>query len=137
MTTTFLVENGDVVVSDASGQPTLVADNVKVRQDINGALATEFDSDDIGAGLEEIIGTLGDAFSLRADIAQRVRSSLARMQALQNQFQRAQRPRDERIAQLIRLDVFPLEGSFTSVSFRAEILTVAGTVVASSGTLQG
>lgn len=137
MTTTFTITNGDVVISEASGQPGTVADGTKVRQDVKEALSTAQRVDNIGAGLDDLIGQPGDVLTLRADLTRRVRSSLGRMQDLQTRFHLGQRPTTERIARLVRLDVFPLEGALTSFAFRVEVQTIDGGRLALTGTIQG
>lgn len=136
MTTTFKIENGDVVINAANGQPLLLADGTKLRQDLAELLSVEAQDDDIGAGLEQIIdGSPRDVFSVRADVSRNIRAAIRRMQALQAQFHRNERPPTERLRDLSLLYVTNLQGSLTSYVFRAEFSTAASSKVPVTGVL--
>lgn len=134
MTTTFLIENGDVVTSAATGSPATVADGTKLRQDLREMLSTEARRDNIGAGLESVIdGQPADQFTVRSKITRRVRRAVETMQSLQAKHHRDQRPATERLRALVLLQVAPLEGSLTAYAFRAEFATVDGGRAATTG----
>jgi hypothetical protein len=136
MTTTFKIENGDVVVNAANGQPLLLADGTKLKQDLAELLSIEAKEDNIGAGLEQIIdGSPRDVFSVRADVSRNIRAAVRRMQALQAKFQRNERPPTERLRDLSLLYVTNLQGSITSYVFRAEFSTSASSKVPVTGVL--
>ena len=127
MTTTFLIEHGDVVISETGGQAKLVADAVKLRQDLKEMLSTAVRRGNIGAGLESILdGRPADAVIVRAQLTQRIRSSLANMRKLQDEFHRTERPATELIRQLTLVQVNQLEGGLTDYAFRVEVSTVHG-----------
>lgn len=134
MTTTFLIENGDVVVSAATGSPAMVADGTKLRQDLREMLSTEARRNNIGAGLESVIdGQPVDQFAVRSKITRRVRRAVETMQLLQTQHHRNQRPATERLRALVLLQVAPLEGSLTAYAFRAEFATADGGRTSTTG----
>jgi len=136
MSTTFLIEHGDVTISEASGAPKLVSNDTKLRQDVQEALSTSARTDNIGAGLEDVInGQPADKFSIRASISRRVRLSLERMQSLQTRFQRDQRPSTERVRRLSLVQVVPLEGALSAFAFRVAVTTQAGTQVSTTGVI--
>lgn len=136
MTTTFLIDQGDVVISEASGSPKMVADDTKLRQDVKEVLSTSVRPENIGAGLEEVInGKPADQFSIRADISRRLRVALDTMQSLQTRFQRDQRPNTERIRRLSLVQVTPLEGTLSAYAFKVAVTTQANTQVSTTGVI--
>lgn len=127
MTTTFVVDQGDVVVSDVSGQPNIVSGGLKFRQDLKEALSIDAKADNIGAGLDSILdGRPSDVFTVRAQISQNIRRAITNMQSLQAQFHRAERSGDERVRQLTAVHVTTVEGGLTDFAFRVEVATIGG-----------
>lgn len=124
MSTTFQISRGDVVVNDSSGQPKLVADDVKIRQDLRIALSTAARVDNIGAGLEDVVnGQAATASLVERQIERRVQASVANIQRLQDQFQRDQRPQEERLIRVATIIVTTVADDPTAFSFRAEFVT--------------
>jgi len=136
MTQTFLIQNGDVVIG-ATGQPTMVADGVKLRQDVQENLSISVQSTGFGAGLDDLVGILGDEFSLRAKVAQRVRTSIGAMLLLQNQYHRAQRPLTERIARIGQILVSSVGGKKSTFLFKVDVMSAAGLTASTTGILGG
>lgn len=126
---TFLIQNGDIVIG-ASGQPTMVNASAKLRQDVQENLSIETQRDGFGAGLDGLIGVLGDEFSLRAEVARRVRASIGVMIELQNRFHRAQRVTMERISRVKQILVTPVAGKKTTFLFKVDVVSIAGDSVA-------
>lgn len=122
---TFLIQNGDIVIG-ASGQPTMVEARAKLRQDVQENLSIDTQTDGFGADLDGLIGILGDEFSLRAEVARRVRSSIGAMIELQNRFHRAQRVAEERISRVKQILVTPVAGKKTTFLFKVDVVSVAG-----------
>lgn len=136
MATTFLIENGDVVVSEAGGQTKLIADGDKLKQDIKEMLSTEARADNIGAGLEGVVGGRpADKFTIRAEISRRLRRAIATLQTLQVKFQRAERPIDERVRRLSVVEVQALEGSLSAFAFKVAVTTERGFDTSVSGVI--
>lgn len=124
MSTTFQVSNGDVVINRSSGQPRLVADESKLRQDLRGALSSEARPDNVGAGLEDAVnGQAATSTLVTRQISRRVRTMVSNMQDLQTRFQREQRPRGERLVRLGGLQVSQVAGDPTAFYFRATFVT--------------
>lgn len=126
MSQTFLLEDGDVVVSPADGQPVMVRDGQKLRQDLGVAFATETRPNNIGAGLDAAVGLTGDQFRVQNVVSTRVRNTVRNLQALQREFIRDQRPDTELVASLLLVRVRPLQGSLTSYGVRIEVRTRDG-----------
>lgn len=134
MTTTFVISAGDVVISEATGTSSMVADHDKLRQDLREMLSTARDVDNIGAGLEEVInGRPTDQFAVRSELTRRVRRAAETMQSLQTKLHNAERPSNEQLRGLTLLQVSPLQGSRTSYVFRAEFATASGNRTAVTG----
>lgn len=124
MSTTFLIRNGDVDISRSSGQPKLIADADKIRQDLRVALATEARTDNVGAGLEDVVnGNAASAGTVERAIERRVRNSVASIQRLQDQFQRGKRPAAERLVRVATVQVSTVANDPTAFYFRAEFVT--------------
>lgn len=134
MTVTFQITNGDVTIG-SSGQPNTIADNVKLRQDVQENLAIEIQANGFGAGLESLIGVLTDEYAMRSEINQRVRKSIVAMQNLQDRYHRAQRPLNERIARVEQIIVTSVGDKKTTFLFKVDVRTVANTTETSTGGL--
>lgn len=138
MTTTFQVAGGDVVMDARTGRPKLLSGRVKLRQDVGEMLGVERLRDGFGAGLVELVGRVSSPFALQAEVARRVREGVAAMQALQRRFHWSERPDEERLLGLQQLVVGlardPATGAltYTDVTFRADVVTVAGSFAVSN-----
>jgi len=141
MTNTFQIVDGDVVISTATGQPYMVEEKEKLRQDVRQLLAQDTDEDGFGASLDRIVGTVpSDPTLTRADIAQGIRDSVRVLQALQDEFQSGYRTPEERLLEIVNLTVNQIRQgtqlSKTGFLFRLDVLSVAGgQSVAVSGTI--
>lgn len=136
MTTTFRVEQGDVVVSASSGQPTMIADGRKLRQDLAEMMSTQVQPDNIGAGLENIIdGSAVDRFDVQFRLSDSIGRATEVMKSLQRRIQRTERPPSEQLVSLVSIFVGPVVGSLTAYAFRAEFTTNANTRTSVSGVI--
>lgn len=136
MTTTFLIQGGDVSVSAATGQVRMVADGPKLEQDVKEMLATAERAGGIGAGLDRVVdGSPADLSTLQAEIARKIRAAIRRMQGLQLTFHKNERPPEELVAALLLLRVTRLENFDTAFAFRVEVSSVRGAVATTSGVL--
>lgn len=143
MTATLKLTNGDVSFSSATGRPFLLTGTDKFKQDIRENLDSAQQTDGTGAGLEDLIGLLGDPFSLRAEMNNRLTVAFEAYKKLQQSIQRSDRTPEERFGQLRTLTVVPLasilspvlttsfvntgEVSKTSLAFRVDVLSAAKT----------
>ena len=124
MTTTFLITQGDVVISQSSGQPRMIQDSDKLRQDIRIGLSTGVRLDNIGAGLEDVInGQAATPSLVERSIQRRVQTMVSNIQTLQGRFNREQRPRGERLVRLATVQVSTVENDPTAFYFRAEFIS--------------
>jgi len=124
MSTTFLVTQGDVTINRANGQARLIADDDKIRQDLRIALSTGARQDNVGAGLEDVIsGQAATPSFVENAILRRVRNMVEAIQRLQQQFQRNQRPRGERLIRAATIQVSTVANDPTAYYFRAEFIT--------------
>ena len=133
MSRTFLIQNGDWVVSAQTGRHQLVADAAKVRQDIRENLSVATQPSGFGAGIDQLLGQVFDPINFRVLLARNIRLSIQAMQALQDQFQPQQRPLAERIRGITALQVFLLNGA-TDFAFQLQVSTLAaGPQITASG----
>lgn len=132
MTTTFLIKNGDVVYSSATGRPLMISGVTKTRQDLQEAGEIRTLANGFGFGLDDLIGQIGDAVTTRVAISRKIRDGITAIMRLQQQFQRARRTPDELIAKLVRVVVTPIVRpnqsgtAATAFAYRFDILTVSG-----------
>jgi hypothetical protein len=137
MTTTIKIVNGDWVIDRRTGRPVTVADGEKLRQDVRENLTIARQPNGFGAGLEDIVGVVEDPFVIRSLIQQRIRESTNTMQRLQDRTQRGQRPANERIQRIEKLDVYPTTiggGNVkTGFAFSLQVRSEAGTTAIVSG----
>lgn len=136
MTSTFFIKDGDVVL-DNRGQPKLVADGPKLAQDLRECFAIETQTNGFGAGLESMIGLLGDEFSLRAELGRKVNASMENLKALQNRTHKAARPPQERIARVKSVRVSSVADKKTTALFHVSVSTASNEVVSAGGALGG
>lgn len=132
MSETFEIKNGDVVISSATGRPFTVERAKKFKQDALENLSTEVQANGTGAGLDETIPKLGDVFSLRADVSRNVVESFAALKRVQQETQRFDRARNERVGRVALCAVLPLRDpstgqvSLTAYSYRVDLLSEEG-----------
>lgn len=140
MTTTFLIQNGDVVKSGSTSRPQMIADSPKLSQDLTEASNIATQPNGFGFGFQTLIGKLTDPISLRSDLNRQIRDGVEAIKRLQNQSQRGQRPDEERVTRLTSVNVTPVaisDGSVaaTSYAFQFAIATAKGDQVATTGIL--
>jgi hypothetical protein len=58
MAQTFKVVDGDIVISGATGRPTLISGATKLRQDIKEFFTVDILPNGFGSGLEQLIGVV-------------------------------------------------------------------------------
>lgn len=136
MTQTFKIEHGDVVLDERNGQTVMVSDTVKLNQDVACALSTEQRRDNIGAGLDSLIGAAFDAFGLRIEITKRLRGAIETMISLQRRFHYGQRSHAERVRALVSVTVSPVNGSSTDFAFRVDVVSDANSTNSVTGVLR-
>ena len=139
---TFEVVNGDIPHSESTGRPRTVEGEVKFRQDVRENLNTSLQENGTGANLDNLISTIGDTFSIRAELSRRVTSAFEAYQAVQNSIQRFERPLSERISRVVYVNCVPLrdaqtgEISHTSFAFKVDVLSgQVGTTASVTGSL--
>lgn len=124
MTTTFLIERGDVAINRSSGTPRLIADGDKLRQDLREGLSTGVRDDNIGAGLEDVVaGQAATPSFVERQIQRRVRVMVSNIQSLQDRFNREERPRSERLVRLATVQVSTVADDPTAFYVRAEFIS--------------
>ena len=129
MTTTFEISNGDVVIDRNNGQPALIADGLKLKQDLRIALGTEARAENVGAGLEDTIKGRATTPSLMENAIERnLEQSATMMETLQTQFQRTERPAEEQLVRLAAVQVTTNVEDPTAYYFKAEYITARGRV---------
>lgn len=137
MSTTFLIVNGDVVISSANGQPIEIADQDKLRQDLQENFTIEKRPNGFGAGLEELIGFVPDSeITFRVSVFDALQESIESMKNLQEEFNANVRPTNERISKIGYLNVTVGENDPTSFSIRVDVTTVDGDTITIAGSSQ-
>lgn len=58
MAQTFLIQNGDWVVSSASGRPITITSSVKVKQDVQEFFSIAIQPSGFGAGIDDLVGVV-------------------------------------------------------------------------------
>lgn len=126
MAKTFMVQNGDVVIDQATGRPIMVTERDKTRQDLGELLAIEIQDNGFGAG---IIGLVGDVprnpYDLAFRIMSAVTSAVNRWIVLLRE-QRANRSDEEIVTRTSFNQAKVDEETRTKVNFRVDVETRAG-----------
>lgn len=141
MTKTFKVQNGDILFSSANGRPLSIEGREKLSQDIKENLEIEQLPDGTGAGLDALIGVIGDSYSLRAELSRRLNVSAEALKKLQNTIQQFDRTRNEKIARIVAINIFPLANQNsskieqTSFAYRIDFLSEEGEASLITGTI--
>lgn len=109
MTQTFLVQNGDILFSGATGRPVLIEGQTKLQQDLKQATEIRTLPNGFGFGLDDVIGLVGDVVSINIEVQRRIRDGITSIMMLQQRFLKAQRTPEEVIAKIDSISVFPLQ----------------------------
>lgn len=134
MSKTFLIRNGDVVMSSASGQPIEIADGDKLRQDLQENFTIEKRPSGFGAGLEDLVGFAPDnELEFKVDIFDALNDSIESMKSLQQEFNFNARPTNELISSIGYLNVSLLRNSKTDYLIRIDVNTVDGDTITLGG----
>jgi len=139
---TFKIFNGDIPFNSATGRPLVVSGNEKFNQDVEENLGTVVQSNGTGAGLEGVIGLIGDAFSLRAEISRRVKESFDYLKRIHDSVQRYNRAPEEVFNRVVQVVVTPLKTQGTQrldptrYAFRVDVVSNRGKV-STSGSISG
>jgi hypothetical protein len=140
MSSTFLIQNGDVVKSASNSRPAMIANGQKLNQDLNEAANIRTQPNGFGFGLQDLIGQVSDTITLRSNVNRRIRDGIEAMKSLQGQYQSSQRPDNERLSRLTLVQVNPLTTGIGSVastafSFQFAVTTAAGDQLVSTGVI--
>lgn len=124
---TFKIVDGDFVLNEITGRFETVEGVDKLRQDVARVINTDLQVDGTGSGLDDVIGTTGDVFSLRALISRRVTNAFNSLKLIQDLVQKSDRSLEERFGLLRQIIVTPfgVDGSISSTSFalRVDVLS--------------
>jgi hypothetical protein len=147
MATTFEIQNGDVVIKNVTGRPSMIGNvvgendagksHIKSAQDLRRCLSISRIKDGTGAGINDLIGTLeGSGFaSVGILIKNRIRSMFTSVQSLQKKRLEV-RPPNERFNTITSL-IVTQRPDRTSYRFRLDTKTYAGGTIGQSGVIQG
>lgn len=128
MSQTFKVQLGDVIINGANGRPTMVVDDIKLRQDVTEFFTIEVLPNGFGAGLEQLIGVVevsSDVFVSLAD--QQIRSGFDTFKSLQGEDARIPRSSGEKLFNVTYLTVEKDPSDPTRYWFRTNLVTEKGT----------
>jgi hypothetical protein len=141
---TFIIVNGDIQHSSATGRPLTVEGHEKFRQDVRENLEIEAQPNGTGADLQNVISLIGDVFSLRMEITRRISTAFDAYRAAQDQIQKFDRTENERFSRVAQVVCSPVRDtqtgllSSTTYAFRVDVLsrnpragaaTLSGTLV--------
>ena len=147
MATTFEIQNGDAVVKNITGRPSMIGNIInendvgkarsKTSQDLRRCLSISRIRDGSGAGINDLIGTLegGGFASVSILVKNRIRSMFGAIQSLQRKRSDV-RPLNEQFSTITTLIVTQLPDK-TSYRFRLDTRTAAGRTISQSGIIQG
>jgi hypothetical protein len=127
MAQTLKVVNGDVVVSSATGRPTLISGSPKLSQDIYEFFTVDVQPNGFGAGLEQLIGIVEvspDMFMSMGD--RQIREGFVRFLGLINNNPKIGRTPSEQIANITNITFSVDNTDPTRFYFNANIVTRNG-----------
>lgn len=119
MSATFLVENGRLVISPASGSLALITDTDKLAQSVELALL----SDKTRLWRLAIVG---DINSIRTEVFRRISNAISQIQSDQRTRSRITRSPGERLIALSRVDVKPSRLDPRVFELRVEVTSALG-----------
>ena len=131
MTQILQIENGDIQYQ-VSGDLKMVADHIKVRQDVGEMLVID-ELEGFGASLSQIIGRVDQVDFIRGEIYRQIIAGVDNLIRLQRGKQRSQRPINELIDSIVSLQVVVTDGDPTSFVFQLELKTVSQELLLLSG----
>jgi hypothetical protein len=134
MADTFLLTSyGDVTISMAVGQPTLISGSQKFSQDMSELLAVNVP---IGAGLGSLIGTVPDNPLIMSALGdQRIRNAADNYQALQQGSPQIPRLPNEILADVPLIQFTQQVNDPTSYNFYCQFMTQQGLTLPKVGIL--
>lgn len=128
MAQTLKITNGDVVINSATGKPNMVADGIKLRQDLAEFFTVNVQPSGFGAGIEQLIGVVEISPAIFVSATDRqIREGMDIFKSLQQSETQIPRPPEEKILTLSYLQVEQDPTNPTQYYFRANILTEKGT----------
>lgn len=137
MAVTFLVRNGDVSISAASGRPNTLSGSAKLRQDLKEFFEIGVTPDGFGAGLTELVGIVKfDTATFLSIAYNSIFQGLAQFRDLQRADFSTVRLDDELISTFNGIKVAQDPRDPTVILFTANINTVAGDVIPFSSVLR-
>ena len=137
MSQTFLIKNGDVVISNMSGTTHMVTDRTALRQILLENLSINTLQDGFGAGIPSLVGFVPyDPAPFTMSVDRSIRNSINTMRSLQRADLSIVRPRDEQITGISFLRVFQDTGDPRVYLYYVNVTTVAGPQMQVSGTIQ-
>lgn len=127
MSSTFKVTNGDVIINQSNGRPSLIANRDKLRQDIKEFFSVNIMPNGFGSGIEQLIGLIEispDAFVTMTD--RQIRDGVNEFIRLQVSDYRIPRSIDERIIGVSGVIVERDTSDLTKFYFRVNFITADG-----------
>lgn len=130
MANTLKIKNGDIMVSNHSGRPSLTTGTEKLVQDIVEFFTVNVTSYGFGAGLDELVGTVPDFQDMVIGLATRnIRSGINRYMDLQKSDPLMPLSLDERVTGISGLKVYQDPNDPTRYYFNVNIITASGKAV--------
>lgn len=137
MATTFMVQDGDIIVSSSTGRPILVSGVAKLQQDLDEFFNIDVQPNGFGAGLDRLVGLVpygGDAL-VTSMAEQQITDGLADFRRLQRSNSTIPRTSDERIVGAKYIQVQQDNNDQTKFYFVVNVVTESGKVVSSTTTI--
>ena len=136
MSSTFKVENGDVVISSMSGRPIMVSSKAKLRQEIKEMLTIEILPSGFGTNLDALIGSIPNRlFTITILLERQIRKSLDVLKAIKIK-RRSTHTTDEMISKIAQISVVPAKTDQTLYTFKVDVTTEDGGSQSVNGTLR-
>lgn len=137
MSQTFLIKNGDVVISNMSGTTYMVTGRTALRQDLLENLSINTIYNGFGAGIPGLVGFVPlDPTPFTMAVDRMIRNSINTMMNLQQATLSIYRPTDEQITGISFLRVFQDPTDPRVYLYYVDVTTVAGPQMQVSGTVQ-
>ena len=143
MSITFKMNNGDWIISSATGRIVEIKDREKLSQDLVENFTLKKQPNGFGADLNSLIAIIPDSSELdggdiffKVSVFENITDSIEAIKNLQDQYVNPARPDSELIDRISNINVQNSTNDKTAYTIRVDLATVDGETVTISGTGQ-
>jgi hypothetical protein len=130
MAQTFLIQNGDWVVSSASGRPIVISGPEKTKQDIKEFFEIDIQPNGFGAGITSLVGMVAKTGSDMSGLIDRqITDGIAHFRSIQIADVNTPRTADERIFGVTNIRASQDRSDPTKYTFGANVVTESGKTI--------